>query len=236
MEYDEELPDYGNDSDDGTREEEKGKAIVLIENVAPGTRDASSAASQNITLCSACGDEMAVGMLACTSCGHPTGPIAQNARKRAKEIKERTQLEIVWVSRGPRSQEASVRRKYRRYVKSAIKKGFKTVAERFDCDEQFRSEMENQGWISETIDTIDQGAAEPGQEGEHRSGSKIRDSARYVYRGKKFAADDETWDKAYYYSVDEETEFRHWKKAKKGRGKGTSQTSYPSTYWREEGQ
>ena len=110
------------------------------------------------------------------------------------------------------------------------------MAERFDGDAQYRSEMENQGWTSETIGTIDQWAAEPGQQEGRRSEAEIRDSARYVYRGKKFAADDETWDKAYFYSVDEETEFRHWKKAKKGRGKGTSQTSYPSTHWRDEGQ
>ena len=91
--------------------------------------------------------------------------------------------------------------------------------------------MENQGWTSETIDEIDKGAAEPGQEG-HRS-TEIEDSGRFVYRGKRFAADDETWDRAYIYSVDEETEFKQWKKAKKGRGAGTSQTSFPSYSWRD---
>ena len=107
------------------------------------------------------------------------------------------------------------------------------MADRFNNDEQFRGEMENQGWTGETIETIDQGAAEPGKEEGRRSGNEIQDSARYVYRGKQFAADDETWDKAHYYSVDEESEFRHWKKAKKGRGGGASQTSYPSTSWRD---
>ena len=175
---------------------------------------------------------MAVGLLACTSCGHSTGPIAQQARKRAREIKERTQLEIVYVNRGPRSLESSVRRKYRRYLKAAFKRGFNSVAERFEGDSWYRSEMEYQGWTSETIDEIDKGAAEPGQEGQ-RSRTEIEDSGRFVYRGKRFAADDETWDKAYKYSVDEESELKQWKRAKQGRGGGASQTSYPSTSWRD---
>ena len=115
-----------------------------------------------------------------------------------------------------------------------MKKGFNTVAERFEGDAWYRSEMEKQGWTSGTIDEIDKGAAEAGQEG-HRSRSEIEDSGRYVYRGKRFAADDETWDKAYKYSVDEESEFKQWKKAKKGRGGGASQTSYPSSSWWDKG-
>ena len=106
------------------------------------------------------------------------------------------------------------------------------MAARFEKDDWYRSEMENQGWTSETIGEVDKGAAEPGQEGD-RSRAEIDDSGRYVYRGKRFAADDETWDKAYMYSVDEETEFKNWKKAKKGRGGGASQTSYPSISWRD---
>ena len=69
----EEMPDYRSDSDDEAREEKKGKAIVLTERVAPGPRDASPAEALNVTLCPECGDEMAIGMLACTSCGHSRG-------------------------------------------------------------------------------------------------------------------------------------------------------------------
>ena len=127
-----------------------------------------------------------------------------------------------------------MRRKYCKYVKSARKKGYETVTLRFVRDDLFHNQMVAQGWTIDTIDEIDQGAAEAAQVG-HRSKSDIEYSGRYVYRGKRFAADDETWDKAHWYSLDQVSEYKHWNKAKKGRGGGTSQTSYPSSSWWDKG-
>ena len=175
---------------------------------------------------------MASGLLACTSCGHSTGAIAYNAKLRANEIKRRTKLEIVTISRGPRSMDAVVRRRYRTYSRTAKKHGYDSVADRFHHDVQFNEQMAAQGWTRETIGQIDEGAAEPEQRG-YRTAEQIAESRREVYRGKEYATEDETWDKAYKWTASEDSEYRLWKKAKSGRGSGSWQTSYSSSSWRK---
>ena len=153
-----------------------------------------------------------------------------HARARAKEFEERTKLEIVYINRGARTSNGSFRRRFRTYWKTARRLGFNSVTQRFARDDVFQRQMKAQGWTINTIMNIDYGANAAARVG-RRSRSEIEKSGRYVYRGKQFAADDETWDKAHLYSCDQVSEYRHWDRAKKGRGGVSSQTSYPSSSW-----
>ena len=90
--------------------------------------------------------------------------------------------------------------------------------------------MQQQRWTKETIGQLDTGAAEPARTG-RRTKAQIQESKREVDRGKQLAKDDEKWDKAYKWIASEDAEYRHWRKAKKGRGSGSSRTPYPSSSW-----
>ena len=88
--------------------------------------------------------------------------------------------------------------------------------------------MKDQGWTERTIDEIDEGAAAPPDTG-YRTKEQIRETTRDVYRGKEFASEDEKWDKAYKWTAAEDSEYRHWKRAKKHLAKGSwwlSSSSY----------
>ena len=112
----------------------------------------------------------------------------------------------------------------------AGKLGYYSVAERFICDATFRQQMQKRGWTAATIGQIDAGADEPPKTG-YRTSAQIQESKRDVCRGKEFAAADEKWDKAYKWSVTEESEWRHQKKARKWRSAGSSRSSYYFSYW-----
>ena len=176
---------------------------------------------------------MASGMLVCTSCGKSFGPFAENARARAAEIKKRTKLEIVTCARGSRSEKATIRRQYRKYRKGAQRRGWDSVAHRFAGDRIFRQQMQDQGWTERTIGEIDEGAAAPPDTG-YRTKEQIRETTREVYRGKEFATEDEKWDKAYKWTAAEDSEYRHWKRAKKHLAKGSwwQSSSSSSKEWR----
>ena len=166
--------------------------------------------------------------MACASCGHSWGSVRDNARKRAKEVEERTKLEIVYINRGARTSKGAFRRKFRGYWRTAKRKGFDSVTERFARDDVFQRQMKAQGWSINTIMNVDYGANEEAGTG-RRSKAEIEASGRYVYRGKRFAAEDEAWDKAHLYSCDQVSEYMHWDRAKKGRGGVSSQTYYNSS-------
>ena len=146
-------------------------------------------------------------------------------------VNERTKLEIVYVNRGARTEDAAVRRKFRSYWRTAEKFGYKSVAQRFTEDKVFQKQMKAQGWNFLNIVNIDEVAATEGKVG-RRSRAQIERSGRYVYRGKSLAAEDETWDKAHLYGHDQVSEYRHWNRFKKRREEESSpQAFFPSSSW-----
>ena len=216
------------------KQEIKEEVIIEREEFDPAKRGIRPVGTLVDSICPSCGDARARGLMVCASCGHSYGQANERAKEGAKEIKQRTELEIVYIRRGGRSFKASVRRKYRSYLKSANKKGYATVCQRFAEDPVFHVQMEEAGWNAVTIQEIDDGAAEVNQEGK-RTSAQIYRTGRYVYRGKSFAAEDEKWDKAYQYGFDQISEYKHWQRAKKYRGEGvpcpTSSWSSSSSWW-----
>ena len=118
--------------------------------------------------------------------------------------------------------------------------GYDTVTERFAWDNRFQQQLKAQGWSIDTVKNVDYGANEDAATG-WRSKEQIDAAGRYVYRGKRFATEDETWDKAHLYGRDQVSEYRHWERAKKGRGGVSWQTYYSSSSqwsfpWQHDGQ
>ena len=167
--------------------------------------------------CPACGLKRAEQLMVCTHCGHSWGCLRRNATKRAEEVERRTRLEVVYTNRGGRSAKATYRRKFRKYWRRAISLGYDTVTERFADDRQFEQQLAAQGWSIGTIRNIDWGARESAATG-WRSSEQIYAAGRYVYRGKRFATEDESWDQAHLYDRGQASEHYHWQRAKKGRG------------------
>ena len=147
------------------------------------------------------------------------------------EVNERTKLEIVYDNRGARSEDATVRRKYRKYWRTAQRLQYKSVAHRFGQDKTFQEQMMSQGWNFLNIADIDEIALTEGKKG-GRSKAQIAKAGKYVYRGKSFATGDETWDKADLYGHDQMSEYKHWNRVKRRReAESFPQPSYPPPSW-----
>ena len=231
-EYDEEVDWGSGETDKENDEEEKEELIVVHEEVIPAERDASPAKESSDKICPSCGNERARGLMACTSCGHSWGYVNTRAKERAMMVRERTKLEIVYVTRGARTENGAVRRKFRSYWRTATEKfGYKSVAQRFTEDKVFQKQMMEQGRNFLNILDIDEGANSKGKAG-RRSRAQIEGSGRYVYRGKPLAAEDEAWDEAHLYAHDQVSEYRHWCRFKKRRAeRSPPPASYPSSSW-----
>ena len=178
--------------------------------------------------------------MVCTYCGQSWGYLGENALKRAEEVEKRTKLEIVYTNRGGRSSKGAFRRKFRKYWRRAKVLGYDTVTERFAWDKQFQLQLKSQGWSIDTVKNVDYGAHENVATG-WRSKEQINAAGRYVYRGKRFATEDESWDQAHLYGRDQVSEYKHWQRAKKGRGGAPWQTYYSSSSewsfpWQHDGQ
>ena len=90
--------------------------------------------------------------------------------------------------------------------------------------------MQQDGWSWTTIRQIDEGAIAPPAVG-YRTNAQINGSRRKVYRGKEFANADEKWDLAQKWTVIEESEWQHQKRARKARAGWPWWTSYSSSSW-----
>ena len=147
------------------------------------------------------------------------------------EVGERTKLEIVFENRGARSENATVRRRYRKYWRTAQRLNYKSVTQRFERDKTFQEQMMAQGWHFDNISIIDEVAATEGEQG-GRSKAQIAKAGKYVYRGKAFASEDEAWDKADLYNDDQLSQRRHWDRVKRRREvESFPQPSYPPPSW-----
>ena len=147
------------------------------------------------------------------------------------EVNERTKLEIVFESRGARSEHATVRRRYRKYRRTAQRLNYKSVTQRFDRDKTFQEQMMAQGWHFDNISIIDEVAMTEGYQG-GRSKAQIAKAGKFVYRGKAFASEDETWDKADLYNDDQLSQRRHWDRVKRRReAESFPQPSHPPPSW-----
>ena len=90
-------------------------------------------------------------------------------------------LSIVWASRGGRSIQGVMKKRYKHYVARATKLGFASVADRYEREPVFREQMRAQGWDAETIIRIDLGAKEELPEGRRSKAQRLA-HAGYYYR------------------------------------------------------
>ena len=146
--------------------------------------DAGFRGKEGAITCPSCGQLAARGSLSCAQCTEIFSDRETIAAARAvlsEEMRTALRMVIKWIDRGVSSEAGTFRASYKKYRDRAVIKGipdkdnvgaqlfFNSVAERFHDDMDFRKDMEDQGWSSETICLIEAIALMPALENPGRT-------------------------------------------------------------------
>lgn len=124
---------------------------------------------------------------------------------------EALKLSIVWSTRGGRSSDGAIVRKYRQYVRRAKMLNFESVEDRFARDLAFRDSMIANGWRWATIGRIDKDAQEELTPG-HRTREQRKKTGGYVYRNVDYVEEGETFMYASKFDFARDTTAMYWNK------------------------